>query len=104
MNIWALDKATEIKALLLQLRERLIQKSWVLVSEKEFGDRQSVRIHSVNEPSLAAYISLHGQTPGHFVVDLEYPVFEEANRFDNTQIAENLNEEKTLELLVMHLG
>lgn len=103
MNIWALDKATEIKALLLLLKERLIAESWFLVSE-ELDDRQSVRLHSTNVPGVAAYVSLHGQNPGHFGIHLEYPILEGANRYDNTQIAEGLNEERALELLAMHLG
>lgn len=103
MNIWALDKTTELKALLLLLGEQLEPESW-LVDSKEVVDKQSVRIHKRADPSLAVYISLHGQNPGRFAVHLEYPTLVGESRFENTQIAENLEQHKALELLAMHLG
>jgi hypothetical protein len=103
MNIWALKKATELKALLLLLQDRLTPETWVIASE-EAGDSKSVRIHNQGEPALAAYISLHGQPSGYFTVHLEYPIVERVGRFNNTQVAENLNEMRALDLLVMHLG
>jgi hypothetical protein len=103
MNIWSLKKATELKALLLLLNDRLHIDSWEIDSD-EMGDNQSVRLQSATNPNLAAYISLHGQLPGCFAVHLEFPNHPGAGRFDNTQIAENLKQEHALQLLAMHLG
>jgi hypothetical protein len=103
MNIWALDKAAELKVLLLLLQDRLAPEAWAMAREAA-DDSQSVHIQSLDEPALTAYISLHGQPAGLFGVHLEYPIEEGMCRFDNTQIAENLDEEKALDLLAMHLG
>jgi hypothetical protein len=103
MNIWSQKKATELKALLLLLSDRLVADSWVMDND-EPGDSQSVRLQSAANPDLAAYISLHGQLPGCFSVHLEFPIYTGAGRFDNTQIAENLNQERALQLLILHLG
>jgi hypothetical protein len=103
MNIWSLKKATELKALLLLLSDRLPVGSWEINSD-EMGGSQSTHLYSATNPDLAAYISLHGQLPGRFGVHLEFPIHPGEGPFDNTQIAENLEQEQVLQLLVMHLG
>jgi hypothetical protein len=103
MNIWSLKKSTELKTLLLLLNDRLVVDTWVIDGD-EMEDSQSVRLQSAANPDLAAYISLHGQPHGCFGVHLEFPIHKGAGRYDNTQIAENLDQERTLQLLVMHLG
>jgi len=72
MNVWAIDKDTPLKVLLLELVHRFGEHTLALNTQET--NRQAVELCSLSDPHLAAYIYTFAQPPGSYGIDLKYPI------------------------------
>jgi len=102
-NIWSLNKDRNIKALLLLLEQRVGSDHFRILEDSLH--LQAIRITPlVEHPEVSVYIYCYAQSPGHFGVDLEYPLLIEREANDQTEHFNELDENKALEIIIMHLG
>jgi hypothetical protein len=102
MNIWALDKDVPIKLLLILLSQQFGADRFVVSEDRELHFK-AVRLMSVNEPKVSAYIYSYGQTEGTYGLHLEYPLTD--SRIDissSADIYEGMSTEQMMELLEAH--
>ncbi|MEW5756126.1 MAG: hypothetical protein AB1810_07455 [Pseudomonadota bacterium] len=101
-NIWSLDKHQDIKALLLLLEQQVGRGRFWLTTE--LLDPQAVRITpAVASPEVSVYLYCYAQPPGHYGVDLEYPRMIEQEANDQTVRLNELDVDRTLEHIILHL-
>jgi hypothetical protein len=100
-NLWALDKDISIKHLLLLLQQDMGKDGFTLLSANKLDDH-SIRLGAAHTPATA-YLYTYGQRPGHYGLDLEYPVNAERNINEQEQSYEDLRYEWLLEILKQHL-
>ncbi len=63
--------------LLLQYLELAIADKQVAVNDRWLDDEQAIGFYKPGAPELAAYVSTHGQPPGWYDVELEFPELED---------------------------
>jgi hypothetical protein len=100
-NIWALDKDISIKHLMLMLVQCLGNDAFDL-DEGQQGHPQSILIHKPDCLSVKAYLYTYGQETEHYGVHLEFPAIVNSQRFDNTEIYENITVDNLVEILAVH--
>jgi hypothetical protein len=100
MNIWALDKDTSIKHLLLLL-EQDIGIEGITFLDIEQLHYKSIRIGS-KDSQETAYIYSYGQHDQHYGLHLEYPFNREANVSELEDMYEDLSYDGLLEMLKVH--
>ncbi len=101
INLWALDKDSAIKHLLLLLRQDMGSDAFELVDTDQLN-HQSIRLGTRHTPATV-YIYTYGQRKDRYGLHLEYPRFEESNVSELEEIYEDLNYDKLLEILKLHL-
>lgn len=72
MNVWAIDKDTPLKLLLLELVHRYGENALALNTKEQHY--QAIELCTLNDASLSAYIYTFAQTPGRYGIDLKYPI------------------------------
>ncbi len=72
MNVWAIDKDTPLKVLLIELVHRYGENAILLNSAEQH--QQAIEIFTPNHPTLRAYIYTFGQQAGRYGIDLKYPI------------------------------
>lgn len=88
--------------LLLQYLERAIADKQVAVSDRWLDDEQAIGFYKPGAPELAAYVSTHGQPPGWYDVELEFPELED-NRIGNAPTTcDDVKLDDVLSLLAVH--
>lgn len=103
MNIWALDKDTGIKHLLLMLEQELGSEALeCIVNDDE--DPRSIRLTNPQEPKMCVYIFTYGQDADHYGAHIEYPSFEDSNTSDTLELFDNLSFDALLDILKTDLG
>jgi hypothetical protein len=101
-NIWSLNKDQNIKALLLLLEQRVGHGRFKILDDVPHP--QAIRIiPPVARPEVAVYIYCYAQSDGHYGVDLEYPIQIELAADDKTERLNELNPDRALEMIIMHL-
>ncbi|WP_019865048.1 hypothetical protein [Methylovulum miyakonense] len=97
MNVWAIEKDTPLKILLLELVHRYGENALGLNTKEQHY--QAIEICTLHDPSLSAYIFTFAQMPGRYGIDLKYPIPAHNIIGEN----ENLTLEQTLEIISIHL-
>lgn len=100
-NIWALQKDLSIKHLLLMLVETF-GKEQLDIPAPEEGHPCSIMLTNFPAGDLFAYIYTYGQAVEHYGIHLEYPSLADSQRFDTTEILEDLSYERLVEILAVH--
>lgn len=90
MNVWAINKDTSLKVLLITLVHRYGENT-ILLNEAE-QHKQAIEIFTPEHPKLRAYIYTFGQQAGHYGIDLKYPI--------DTHNIVGENEEQSLEQIL----
>lgn len=85
MNIWALKKDLRLKHFLIELVHRYGENTFSLLESTD--QFQALEIFLTGQPNLSAYIYTFAQAPGHYAIDLKYPIPEHEIIGEN----ENLN-------------
>jgi hypothetical protein len=72
MNVWAIDKDTRLKVLLIELVHRYGENAIMLNSVEQH--QQAIEIFTPDNQKLRAYIYTFGQAAGRYGIDLKYPI------------------------------
>ena len=72
MNVWAIDKDSPLKVLLIELVHRYGEKTIMLNSAEHH--KQAIELFTPDQPKLRAYIYTFGQQAGRYGIDLKYPI------------------------------
>ena len=88
--------------LLLQHLAGAIASGQIAVSDRWQDDEQALGLYKPAEPALSAYVSTHGQPPGYYDVDLEYPGLEAGTVDDAITQSPDIKLDQVLSLLAMH--
>ena len=97
MNVWAIDKDTPLKLLLLELVHRYGENALALNNNEQHY--QAIELCTLDDPKLAAYIYTFAQNPGRYGIDLKYPIAAHQIVGEN----ENLTLDQTIEIIDIHL-
>jgi hypothetical protein len=97
MNVWAIDKDTPLKLLLLELVHRYGENTLAMNTREQHY--QAIELCTFDDPSLAAYVYTFAQNPGCYGIDLKYPIAAHQIVGEN----ENLSLERTIEIIDIHL-
>lgn len=87
---------------LLQYLARSIARGDIAVTDRWLDDEQAIGFYKPAAPELSAYVSIHGQPPGQYDVDLEYPALDDNDVGNIPTRSENIGIEHLIDLLVMH--
>lgn len=88
--------------LLLKCLERAIAEQRVAVADGWLDDEQAIGFYKPGAPELSAYVSTHGQPPGWYDVELEFPDLED-NRIGNAPTTcDDVKLNDVLGLLAVH--
>ncbi len=101
MNLWALDKDLSIKLFLILFSERYGADSFTIDQDRGLHYR-AVRILSVDNPTLSAYVYVYGQTAGHYGLHLEYPLHQDVDVTSSLDLHEGMTIDELIDLLSMH--
>lgn len=72
VNLWALGRSTELRAILINLQNQLGTDSFIVDSNAATDTDAIYLIHPM-DPAVKAYLFLHGQNSDRCGVHLEYP-------------------------------
>ncbi len=97
MNVWAIDKDTPLKLLLLELMHRYGENTFALNNQEPHY--QAIDLCAFNDPALSTYIYTFGQIAGRYGIDLKYPI--PAHNIVGEH--ENLTLDQTIEIISIHL-
>ncbi|MDD5578189.1 MAG: hypothetical protein PHY16_02770 [Methylobacter sp.] len=97
MNVWAINKDTPLKLLLLELVHRYGENALALNTQEQHF--QAIDLCMLNDPGLSAYIYTFGQNAGRYGIDLKYPISAHNIVGEN----ENLTLDQIIEILSTHL-
>lgn len=102
INIWALEKNLEIKALLVRLTNVIDTQAMMIIhsSPEEYN---AIGLAKPDEPDIWAYVYTFGQAPDCYGIHLQFPKLPD-NRVDGAIDArENVTFEALLDILITHL-
>ena len=102
MNIWALNKDTNIKHLLLLLTE-LFQQTCFEIIDNPKDDKQSIRLGNSKVSDTQLYIYTYGQNVGCYGVHIKFPDLQETNYKDTLEIYENISFNTLINIIVTNL-
>ncbi len=88
--------------LLLQHLARAIAEGQVAVSDHWQGDEEAVGFYKPGDPELAAAVTTHGQPPGWYDVELEFPELEDNRLASAPTTARDVKINDVLGLLTVH--
>ena len=101
MNIWGLQKHTQLKFLLLKLDELFGGNSFLLDMYDE-TNFYGMSLHKPDQPEITAYIHVHGQAENRYGAYLDYPEMEDVFITDSHQVYDNLGLRQIVDLLAVH--
>ena len=102
MNIWALNKDTNIKHLLLTLNEVFKPGAYSIIDSPD-DDRCAVRLTNQACTDTVLYIFTYGQAESHYGVHIEYPNLQETNYYDTLESRENISFKQLVDIIGMKL-
>jgi hypothetical protein len=88
--------------LLLQHLQRAIDARQIAVADRWLDDEQSVGFYKPGAPELAAYVATHGQPPGWYDVELEFPELEDNQIANAPTTCDDVKLNDVLGLLAVH--
>ena len=97
MNVWAIDKDTSLKLLLLELVHRLGENALAINTQETHF--QAIELCALDDPKLAAYIYTFAQAPNRYGIDLKYPIAHHNIIGEH----ENLPPENIIDIISTHL-
>ena len=97
MNVWAIDKDTPLKLLLLELVHRYGENILALNTQEQHY--KAIDLCTLNDAGLSAYIYTFGQTAGRYGIDLRYSISAHNIVGEN----ENMTLDQIIETLSIHL-
>jgi hypothetical protein len=101
MLVHAMNKYRSIE-LLLQHLAGPIARGQIAVADRWLDDEEAVGFYKPGAPELSAYVATHGQPPGWYDVELEFPDLED-NRIANAPTAcDDVKLNDVLGLLAVH--
>lgn len=101
LNIWAIEKDSSIKLLLLLLAQALSADSFN-ISDNHQLDSRAVRIYKTDDYLMSAYIYTYGQNEGFYGIHLEFPFHDEMDISSSLDIYEGVRFERVVDLLRTH--
>jgi hypothetical protein len=88
--------------LLLQRLARAIAEGQIAVADRWLDDEEAIGFYKPGAPELAAYVATHGQPPGWYDVELEFPELDD-NRIGNAPTTcDDVTLNDVLGLLAVH--
>ena len=102
MNIWALEKDTSIKHLLLLLAQQFQDGCYEIIDNPS-DDKRAIRLANSTAASVQLYIFTYGQEEDSYGVHIEYPNLEETNYSDTLEIHENVSFNRLLSIITTNL-
>ena len=102
MNIWALEKDTSIKHLLLLLAQQFQEGCYEIIDNPS-DDKRAIRLANPPATSVQLYIFTYGQEEDSYGVHIEYPNLEETNYSDTLEIHENISFEHLVSIITTNL-
>ena len=102
MNIWALEKDTSIKHLLLLLAQQFQEGCYEIIDNPS-DDKRAIRLANPPATSGQLYIFTYGQEEDSYGVHIEYPNLEETNYSDTLEIHENISFEHLVSIITTNL-
>ena len=97
----AMNKYRSIE-ILLQHLARAIAEGRVAIADRWLDDEEAVAFYKPGEPELAAGVTTHGQPPGWYDVELEFPELEDNRLASAPTTAEDVKLADVLALLAVH--
>ncbi len=97
MNVWAIDKDTSLKLLLLELVHRFGENALAINTQDTHF--QAIELCALADPKLAAYIYTFAQAPSRYGIDLKYPIAQHNIIGEH----ENLPLENIIDIISTHL-
>jgi hypothetical protein len=88
--------------LLLHHLQRAIAEGQVAVSDNWHDDEEAVGFYKPGAPELAAYVSTHGQPPGWYDVELEFPELDDNRLASAPTSCDDVKLNDVLGLLTVH--
>lgn len=88
--------------LLLQHLRRAIAEGQIAVADRWLDDEQAIGFYKPGTPELSAYVSTHGQPPGWYDVELEFPDLEDNRIPDAPTTCDDVKLNDVLGLLAVH--
>jgi len=88
--------------LLLQCLERAVAEGQIAVADRWLDDEEAVGFYKPGAPELAAYVSTHGQPPGWYDVELEFPELDDNRIGDAPTSCDDVTLNDVLGLLAVH--
>lgn len=102
MNIWALEKDTSIKHLLLLLAQQFQDGCYEIIDNPS-DDKQAIRLANSPVTSVQLYIFTYGQEEDSYGVHIEYPNLQETNYSDTLEIHENISFDHLVNIITTNL-
>jgi hypothetical protein len=72
LNVWAIEKDSPLKVLLIELVHQHGEKAILL--DESITHFQAIEIFILEQPKLRAYVYTFGQRAGYYGIDLKYPI------------------------------
>ncbi len=97
MNVWAINKDTPLKLLLLEWVQRYGENMLALNNQEQHF--QAIELCLLSDASLSAYVYPFGQNAGRYGIDLKYPI----STHNIVGEHENLSLDQIIEIIAIHL-
>lgn len=88
--------------LLMQRLAGAIAARQLAVAQRWLEDEQAIGFYKPDAPELSAYVSTHGQPPGYYDVELEYPPLDDNDVGNVPTKADDVQLDELVGLLAMH--
>lgn len=88
--------------LLLQHLRRAIAEGQIAVSDNWQDDEEAVGFYKPGAPELSAYVATHGQPPGWYDVELEFPELDDNRLANAPTTCDDVKLNDVLGLLTVH--
>ena len=102
MNIWALDKDTSVKHLLLLLAEQFQDGGYKIIDSPS-DDKRAIRLINPRATNAQLYVFIYGQAEGYYGVHIEYPDLKETNYQDTIETHENISFDQLVSIITTNL-
>ena len=87
---------------LLQVLRPAIDAGQVAIDNRWSDDEEAIGLYKPGVPELAASVTTHGQPPGWYDIELEFPFLEDDRMTNALTAAEDIQLDEVLGLLAAH--
>lgn len=88
--------------LLLQRLQPALKAGRIIVSSRWNDDEEAIGFYKAGDPELAANVTTHGQPPGWYDLELEFPDLDDNHVQGAPTTAEDIQIDEVVSLLAMH--